>query len=348
MDESNKELNKQDPSETDSLESSSTVVEGNPSSTSSVSNNPLGSPEEESEATTPSEADVVATPNSPPPKKKRSLRKLFRKFNIYLLLFIFIVVVAIIIMIVALVHQKTNTGTLATQTLSKSTLSQLANSDATVGDSKHVLDVQSNAVFAGQVLVRDNLEVAGTIQVGGTLSLSGISVSGTSDFAQVQINKGLSVAGDSALQGALTVQKSLNVSGGGTFSGQVSATQITTTSLQLNGDLTLTHHLTLGGPIPSRSNGSALGGGGTASVSGSDSAGSITINTGSSPAAGCFITVNFAQRFNATPHVLVTPIGIAAGGLGYYVNRSSTNFSICSTTAAAASQTFGFDYLVLD
>jgi hypothetical protein len=338
----------EDRSELDSLEGSSTVVE----------QDSAAAPAVESDSVKP--APELATPpgsgggaNAPAPKPPKlplpaRLQVLFRRFNIYLLLFAFVIVAAVVILAIALVHSHTTSGTIAGQTLDQSTLDQLANTDATVGDSKQVLNVQSSAIFAGQVLVRSNLEVAGTIQVGGSLALSGITVTGNSAFDQVQVNKDLTVAGTTALQGSLTVQKSLNVNGGGTFSGPVSATQLTATSLQLNGDFTLTPHITFGGAIPSRTNGSALGSGGTASVSGSDSAGSITINTGNSPSAGCFVTINFTQKFNATPHVIVTPVGSSAGGLGYYVNRSTSNFSVCTTTAAAGGQTFGFDYLVLD
>jgi cytoskeletal protein CcmA (bactofilin family) len=208
--------------------------------------------------------------------------------------------------------------------------------------------VQSSAVFAGQVLIRENLQVAGNLQVGGTLALNNITVSGTGQFGQASVSRNLAVTGDTAIQGAETIGKSLQVSGNGTFSGPLSAPQITTSSLQLTGDLVLTHHIIVGGSTPGRSNGPALGGGGSSSVSGSDTAGSISINTGSSPAAGCFVTINFSSAFSSTPHVLVTPIGSAAAGLAYYVNRSTTSFSVCTGTAAPASSSFGFDYFVLD
>jgi hypothetical protein len=150
------------------------------------------------------------------------------------------------------------------------------------------------------------------------------------------------------LQGGLTVQKNLAVNGDATINGSLAASKITTDSLQMAGDLKLTHHISAGGSTPVRSNGSALGGGGTASVSGSDTAGSITINTGNSPSAGCYITVSFSSRFNATPHIVITPVGSSAANLNYYINRSTSSFSVCSTNAASAHRTFGFDYLAFD
>jgi cytoskeletal protein CcmA (bactofilin family) len=289
------------------------------------------------------------SPDPPKPVSKKRLPEIKRHFNIYLLLFILILLLALIIFVIAFLQgHQTKTNHFQTQTLTQKTLDQLANSDVTVGSNQSVLNVQSSAVFAGQVLVRQNLQVAGNLQIGGTTALNNLTVNGTSQFGQVNITKNLAVSGESAVQGGQTVTKSLQVNGGGSFGGPLSAPQITTSALQLNGELVLTHHITAGGATPGHSNGSALGSGGSASLSGSDTAGAISINTGGSPAAGCLITVNFSAHYNAMPHVLVTPVGSAAGGLSYYVNRSSTSFSLCDATAPPAGSSFGFDYFVID
>lgn len=287
----------------------------------------------------------------PPPTNQPSLFKWLRRYvNIYTMIFLLVMVVALAIIAVAY-HQSRHAakGTqVKTQGLSQSTLDQLANSDVTVGNNNSVLTVQSSAIFAGQVLIRQNLEVAGNLRIGGTVSLNNIAISGTSQLGQVNISRDLAVSGNTALQGSATINKSLQVGGGGTFSGPLSAPQITAGTLQLNGDLVLTHHITVGGGQPSRSSGSALGSGGSVSLSGSDTAGSISINTGGGPGAGCFVTVNFTAHYNSTPHVIVTPIGSAAGGLSYYVNRSAANFSICVASPPPAGSSFGFDYFVVD
>lgn len=279
------------------------------------------------------------------------LNKYRHRLNIYLLFFILILVVAgAVLVITALAGKETKNdpSSINTQSLSGDTLKQLSNTDATVGDPKQVLNVQSNAVFAGKVLVRDSLDVAGTIRVGGSLSLPGITVTGESNFDSINVGKALNIGGDASIQGQLNVKKNLAVSGGGTFGGAVTAPQIATSTLQLLGDLTLTRHITAGGATPGRTVGGAVGGGGTASVSGSDTAGSINVNTGSGPSAGCMVTINFAQRFNSTPRVLLTPVGSDAGSLTYYVNRNSTSFSVCVSTPAPANAGFGFDYFVLN
>lgn len=290
-------------------------------------------------------------PVGPPPKLpfgKRVINKLF-SFNIYLLLFIFVLVVAGMIVLFSYNYskKKSSTGTISTTALSQDTLDQLAKSDASIGSSGQVLSVQGSAVFAGKVLARSDLEIAGSLQLGGSLNLPNINVTDTANLGQATVSKNLAVTGNVAVQGQQTIAQSLQVGGAGTFSGAVSAPQISTNSFLLNGDLSLTRHITASGGTPGRTPGTAVGSGGTASVSGSDTAGSVTVNTGSSPNAGCFITVNFTTKFASTPHVIVTPIGSAAGEVQYYVNRSSTSFSICSSNTPPDNAGFGFDYFVI-
>lgn len=321
--------------EAESLEGSSTVVEGASADGGAPADGSAGA-----------EGDDAPKPAAP---KGKGPLGFLQRVNIYLLLFILVVVIAVVIIAVGYLYNKKSeneTKTVKTQTLSQDTLDKLANTDVTVGDPKQILSVQSNAVFAGTVLVRNSLEIANGLKVGGSMSLNGLKVTGTSTFDTVQVSQDLAVTGNASVAGQLLVQKGLNVNGGGSFSGNISAGQITTSSLQLSGNLSVNRHIVVAGSTPGRSNGSALGGGGTSSVSGTDTAGSITINTGSSPGAGCFITINFSNRFSSTPHVVITPVGADAAGLSYYVNRSTSNFSVCTASPAPAGQSFGFDYII--
>ncbi|HEV7454806.1 MAG TPA: hypothetical protein VGO07_06120 [Candidatus Saccharimonadales bacterium] len=287
--------------------------------------------------------------DDPKPKKENSfIVKLWHKFNIYLMLFILVVILAVGIVVILTIKGKQDAQkSITSQSLSQSALQQLANTDVTVGDAKQVLTVQSNAVFAGSVLIRSNLEIAGTLKVGGELSLTSLKVSGQSQLNDASTNN-LTVAGTLTLQGVLTIKNGVNVSGNSNFTGNVTTTSLTTGQLQLNGDLNLTHHITAGGTIPAAARGTAVGGGGSINLSGSDTAGSISISTGGSPPAGCFVAVTFSQKFSGSPHIAISPIGSTAGDLNWYIDRSTTGFSICTTTPAAAGQTFGFDYVVLD
>lgn len=292
-------------------------------------------------------------PEVPQNKGKKGLVGLLQKIathiNIYLLLFIFIVVLAGMGVFVSMQQSKKDLEepTLTTQDLAEEASEQINESEVTVGDPKQTLSIESNARFAGNVLVQKNLDVAGTIKVGSSLSLPGISVSGTSTFDQIQANR-LAIDGDGSFQGTLTVQNNLTVAGGASFGGAISAPRLTVQSLQLNNDLTLTRHIDAGGPTPRLNRGTALGSGGTASVSGTDTAGTISINTGSSPGAGCFATITFANAFNGTPHVALTPVGSAAAGLNWYINRTGSGFSVCTTNPAPAGQNFAFDFVAID
>ena len=280
-------------------------------------------------------------------KKRGLFKRITDRVNIYMLLFILLIITAALIAVIIFLSNKSGKiATISTQTLSADTLKQLANSDAVVGDPKQVLSVQSNAIFSGNVLIRQAAEIAGDLTVGGSLKLAALNVSGNGTFDQVQANK-LSISGDAGVQGQLAVQKSLSVSGSGTFSSAVTAPTVNTSSLQLTGDFSTTKHIVVSGNPVSKADGGALGSGGTSSVSGSDTAGTVTINTGSGTSIGCFMAVTFTTRFATTPKVIISPTTAGAGNTDYYVSRTPTGFSICAASPAPASSSLGFDYFVI-
>jgi len=301
------------------------------------------SAQDEGSLTEPSGSDDSDTSKNKPPKR------LFNFVNLYLVIFILLLVLAAggIFAAVKFNDKNSNSGTSKTDSLTSKQISDLKNNTTLVGDAQQTLDIQGNSIFEGQVLMRNNLDVAGSIKIGGSLSLPAITVGGTSNFGQIHVNDQLSVSGNTILQGTLTAQKGLNVTGQSSF-GSLSASQITVSNLQLTGDFVISRHISANGGTPGRSGGSALGAGGTASVSGSDTAGTVTVSTGGGPGAGCFITMNFVNRFNTTPHVVISPSNSSAGTLQYYTNRSNTNFSICTASAPSGSTTYLFDYIVFD
>lgn len=306
----------------------------------------------ESEETLESKPDEVSDDinGKKPQKKKGALGKIKSSVNIYLIVLFSILVMAGTIIAIAFIQSQSsnkNNG-VKTQTLDQSALQQLANNDASVGSSQYILNVVSNAVFAGQVLMRQGLEVAGNLKVGGTTALNNVSVAGTGQFGQATITNNLSVGGNGAIQGSVSIAKSLQVTNGGSFGGSVTAPQITTSSFQLNGNLVIQHHVTTSGAIPNRTGGSALGSGGSVSVSGTDTAGSVTINTGGNTTVGCFVTITFTTAYDKIPHILITPVGSGASGVDYYINRTNTNFSICANIPAPTGNTFGYDYFVIE
>jgi hypothetical protein len=127
-------------------------------------------------------------------------------------------------------------------------------------------------------------------------------VSGTSAFENVQVGSNISVAGNAAVQGQLTVQKDLTVGGNATFAGNITAKRISIDIFTLNGDLQLNRHIDAGGPSPRVSGGSGLGGAGTVSISGTDTAGTVNVNFGFGTSAGVLANISFTDTFNQTPH----------------------------------------------
>ncbi|MBI3889044.1 hypothetical protein HY312_00495 [Candidatus Saccharibacteria bacterium] len=304
--------------------------------------------EEEQAAQALKNADSGAS-DDPNEKKVSPIKRFFRKVNIYFLFFMLIIVIAGVIAAVNYLNsQKVEPEpTISSQKLTEDTLKQLANTDATVGNTSQTLTIQGNAIIAGQTLTRGNLNVAGNIQSGGSIQGPTLTISGTSNLGTAQINS-LQVAQNTAIQGNTTM-RDLSVSGTSTLSGPVTAAQLTVSRLILSGNavLQVPNHVSFTGPAPGRGAiGPALGSGGTSSVSGSDTSGTVNISTGGNPAVGCFVRVNFAQAFAAQPRVIISPVGAAAGQTEYYVDRNTAGFSICTSAPAPANQTFAFDFFV--
>ncbi len=289
---------------------------------------------------------VVATPV----KKPSAFKRFFKKVNIYFLFFALLLVIAGAITIVNyLNNQKANpTIDIATQELADKTLEQLANTDVSVGNNAQTLTIQGNAIIAGQTLMRGSANVAGNFGVGGTIQGPSLTISGSANLGQIQ-SQTVQIQNTLAVQGATTL-RDLNVSGSTTFSGPVAANQLTVTRLILAGNATLEvpNHISFTGPVPNRGsvNSGATGTGGTISVSGSDTSGTIDIRTGNSTTPGCFTQITFNQPFSRQPRVIISPVGAAAGQTQYYTTRTTTSFSICTANSAPANQSFSFDYFI--
>ena len=117
-------------------------------------------------------------------------------------------------------------------------LQNLKNNNSTVGDATQTLTIASNSIFkVVSTYERYSRNVAGTIHVGGALSLPGITVSGTSAFNNIQVGNNLSIAGNTAIRGMLTIQKNIQVNGSASFGGTISAPAIDIDQLILNKDL---------------------------------------------------------------------------------------------------------------
>ncbi len=308
---------------------------------------------DEETKSTPKHEENAASPAAKKLSAIGILKNFTNKLNVYMLAFILLVITgAIVLFVVYTSSTDDQTATVETQELTQDTVDDLLGSDAKVGDPKQLLTIESDSVFTGKVLIRDGLDVAGPIKVGGSLSLPGITVSGTSAFDQVTVNA-LNISGDATVQGQLSVQRGLTVSGPVTFSGTFSAAAFAIQTLQVDGNLTANRHIDAGGPTPGLVRGGAIGSGGTATNSGTDTAGTVTINIGGGAGAGALATVNFVNAFGGTPHVVITPVATqgsstVTGGQTFYLsNRTSTSFTI-ATSGGLSPGSISFDYIVID
>jgi cytoskeletal protein RodZ len=294
-------------------------------------------------------ANPDKAPTDPVEKKISPIKRFFRKVNVYFLIFVLITVVGAAIAVVSFLNSQAppTEPDVADQALTEEALQQLANTDASVGGASQTLTIQGNAIISGQTLMRGNLNVAGNLQTGGSVQAPSLTISGTTNLNDTQINS-LQVATNTAIQGNTTL-RDLSVSGSTSLNGPVTASQITVTRLIMSGNASLQvpNHISFTGASPRfAQNNAALGNGGSASINGSDTAGTITINSGNNPSAGCFGRVTFNQAFSNPPHVTIGPIGAAAGRVQFYVERDQNGFSVCGNVAASGNQSFGFDYFV--
>lgn len=101
------------------------------------------------------------------------------------------------------------------------------------------------------------------------------------------------------------------------------------------------------GVFPSSNPGAGAGSGAAVGLlSGStDIRGTITIFTGSIPAAGVIVTVNFAKPYDRAPMVLLTRASGAIDPICYSTNSTATSFTV--TASAAISGTVNIHYLVV-
>ncbi len=335
--------NEKDPAENAESPAASGADSNAPSDALSRTPEELG--QEASTAATPTEADSA----QPTEKKQSPIKRFFKKVNLYFLLFMVVLVVVGVIAAVNYLNsaKPADDPTVQGQALSQESLKQLANKDASIGDTSQTLTIQGNAVIAGQTLTRGDLNVAGDFQTAGSIQGPSITISGAANFGETQANA-LQVATNAAVQGSTTL-RDLSVAGSATFSGPVTASQLTASRLILSGNaiLQIPNHISFTGTSPSRSiNSNVVGSGGSVSVNGSDTSGTVNVSTGGSPQPGCFTRITFAQRFAAQPRVIISPVGRGAGLSEFYVDRDATGFSICTANGAPANQAFAFDYFI--
>ncbi len=170
---------------------------------------------------------------------------------------------------------------------------------------------------------------ASLVQNGGNATLTGLTVSGTADFANLNAS-GVSTLTDLKVQ-TVTVSGNLTVQG-----------LATVQDIQVNG-----HIITASGqPVASAL--AAAGASAAVTISGTDTTGTITITTGGSAlSAGDLAKLTFSKTYGAAPHIVISPSNDAASGLRYFKGATSlTDFILNAKDIPTANTTYQFDYFI--
>lgn len=126
--------------------------------------------------------------------------------------------------------------------------------------------------------------------------------------------------------------------------------QITVTALIVSADLTVNGHLITGGATPTIAAGPAACASPTVSIAGTDTAGTITITTGSGCSApGKLATITFATAYAQAPRVVVAAASATAAGVGVYADNatvSTATADISAATTPAPATTYQFNYWI--
>ncbi len=215
-----------------------------------------------------------------------------------------------------------------TQSLDNGTLNKLTPA-AGPNETKQQLTISPETLFKNSVQIQGSLKTEKDLDVGGNLAIKG----STTLQGAVGINSNL------AVRGALSV-------GGILSAGSLNVGSLGVSTINISGNLNFAGHIIPSGARPSVKP-SAAANGGSVTIDGNDTAGTITIKIGSGGViAGELVIVNFRSAFATTPKVQLTPINSEASALNYYATRSPTFFTIETSSVPAVGASYVFDYLI--
>jgi hypothetical protein len=154
----------------------------------------------------------------------------------------------------------------------------------------------------------------------------------------------LSVVNDVYIGDDLVVQDDAEVQGDFKVLGNTEVVQLTVKGKIITQGLTPT--IVLGASL-------VVGQNSVATVSGNDTAGTVSYTSGTSNmptydiGTGATVEVVFNAPYTAVPRILLTPNSEASSAVDYYVTKSTTSFTVHFTSLPSASTTYSFDYIVL-
>ncbi len=243
---------------------------------------------------------------------------------------------------------KTNTPSITN--LTPAELSRLSQVGSTLGSNGQNLNIGADTIFRGKIDVGGDLSVGGHFNANGPVTLSELNISGTTALTGLNVGSNLTVAGLATFQKSLSVTGLAAVNGnlsvtGATSVNALNASSIAVNTLTISGPL-LISHLQTQGAAPGAVAGAAVGAGGTVSLSGNDTTGTLNFNTGGSTAAGVLGTITFRAAYSSTVHVMLTPLTGAAASTPAYITRTTSGFQVHTDSPAPTGSALNYDYLV--
>ncbi len=213
--------------------------------------------------------------------------------------------------------QKPTSVVINTQSLDNGTLNKLVSQAAPNQPTTNQLVITPETLFKNNVLVDRNLEVNGNATFRGSSTTAGNAVVG----------------------GSLSV-------GGQLSAGSINVGALNVTNLVASGNLTFGGHIIPSGSTPI-ARASSASSGGSVTVTGNDTAGTVTIAMGEGQLQiGELAIITFRTTFTGTPKVQITPITGDTAALRYYATRSADHFTINTVSLPTRDTNYTFDYHV--
>ncbi len=147
---------------------------------------------------------------------------------------------------------------------------------------------------------------------------------------------GLNVSG-------LTTLEDLKVTGTATV-----GTLVVTGNATFKGNIIIEGHIITSGTTPAGNVLGAAGVGGSVSIEGNDTAGTITVTTGSAPSAGELANAVFSKTFGKKPNINLTPVSEAAAAADYYYTSTPQDFKLKFSSLPLPNTVYVYSYFTVE
>lgn len=152
-------------------------------------------------------------------------------------------------------------------------------------------------------------------------------------------------------QGGNAYATNLSIGTQDNFAFSLKANNVDRLTITPVGEVVYKAHLVTGNPTTASTPILVLpfaGSGATATLTGNDTAGTVTIKTGNGATANYLAIVGFSSRYAGTPHIVLSPSNRAAASISGYTDYANpSGFALGAGTTPAPNTTYVFSYHVM-